>query len=58
MLADPILIRADKWTEWFVVGEIMKQCSQPTIAFRKVQLALSEEDKELGIKSKRLTEGK
>ena len=46
VLDEPILIRADKWTEWHYVGEIMKQCSQPDIAFWKVQLALSEEDKE------------
>ena len=44
----PILIRADKWTEWHYVGEIMKQCSQPEIAFWKVELALSEVDKETG----------
>ena len=54
---DPILIRADKWTEWNYVGEIMKQCSQPDIAFWKVQLALSEEDKETGEKNTSLTRG-
>ena len=48
VIDDPILIRADKWTEWFWVGEIMKQCSQPEIAFWKVQLALSEHDRETG----------
>ncbi|MCB9879738.1 MAG: biopolymer transporter ExbD [Planctomycetes bacterium] len=51
VIDEPILIRADKWTEWNVVGEIMKQCSQPKIAFWKVQLALSEEDKETGEKN-------
>ena len=54
VLDDPILIRADKWIEWHYVGEIMKQCSQPDIAFWKVQLALSEEDKETGEKNKRI----
>ena len=44
----PILIRADKWTEWRYVGEIMKQCCQPDIAFWRVELALSEVDKETG----------
>ena len=57
VMKDPILIRADKWTEWHYVGEIMKQCSQPEIAFWKVQLALSEEDKETGIKNASLTRG-
>ena len=46
LIDDPILIRADKWTEWHYVGEIMKQCSQPKIAFWKVELAMSEMDKE------------
>ena len=55
LIDDPILIRADKWTEWHYVGEIMKQCSQPEIAFWKVELALSEQDKETGEKNTRLT---
>lgn len=46
LIDDPILLRADKWTEWHYIGEIMKQCSQPEIAFWKVELALSEQDKE------------
>lgn len=46
LIDNPILIRADKWTEWHYVGEIMKQCSQPEIAFWKVELAMSEQDKE------------
>lgn len=54
VIDDPILIRADKWTEWHYVGEIMKQCSQPEIAFWKVQLALSDQDKETGEKNKRI----
>lgn len=52
LMDDPILIRADKWTEWHYVGEIMKQCSQPAIAFWKVELAMSEADKETGEKNK------
>jgi biopolymer transport protein ExbD len=51
LMDDPILIRADKWTEWHFVGEIMKQCSQPEIAFWKVELAMSEMDKETGEKN-------
>lgn len=54
VIDEPILIRADKWTEWHYVGEIMKQCSQPEIAFWKVQLALSDQDKETGVKNERL----
>jgi len=54
VIDDPILIRADKWTEWHYVGEIMKQCSQPDIAFWKVQLALSDQDKETGVKNERI----
>jgi hypothetical protein len=51
LMDDPILVRADKWTEWHYVGEIMKQCSQPEIAFWKVELAMSEVDKETGEKN-------
>lgn len=58
VMDEPILLRADKWTEWHYVGEIMKQCSQPDIAFWKVQLALSEQDKETGEKNASLTRGK
>lgn len=54
LIDDPILIRADKWTEWNYVGEIMKQCSQPEIAFWKVELAMSEQDKETGEKNAKL----
>lgn len=57
VMDEPVLIRADKWTEWHYVGEIMKQCSQPDIAFWKVQLALSEQDKETGEKNASLTKG-
>lgn len=53
LMDDPILVRADKWTEWHFVGEIMKQCSQPQIAFWKVELAMSEQDKETGEKNKK-----
>ena len=43
---DPVLIRADKWTEWHYVGKFMTACSQPYAAFWKLELAMSEEDKE------------
>ncbi|MBK8974484.1 MAG: biopolymer transporter ExbD [Planctomycetes bacterium] len=43
---DPVLIRADKWTEWHYVGVFMTACSQPEAAFWKLELALSEDDKE------------
>jgi len=44
---DPVLIRADKWTEWHWIGKFMTGCSQPEAAFWKLELAMSEEDKEL-----------
>lgn len=47
LVNDPVLIRADKWTEWHFVGEVMKQCSLPKAAFWKLELAMSEQDKEL-----------
>ncbi len=49
---DPILIRADKWTEWHWVGKFMTGCSQPEAAFWKIELAMSEEDKEVRLYSK------
>lgn len=49
LVNDPVLIRADKWTEWHFVGEVMKQCSQPQAAFWKLELAMSEKDKEAKI---------
>lgn len=42
----PILIRADKWTEWVHITKLMERCSQPTAAFWKLELAMSEQDKE------------
>ncbi len=57
LIDDPILIRADKWTEWNYIGEIMKQCSMPDIAFWKVELAMSEQDKETGEKNAKLKVG-
>jgi biopolymer transport protein ExbD len=54
LIDDPILVRADKWTEWHYIGEIMKQCSMPDIAFWKVELAMSEQDKETGEKNPKL----
>lgn len=53
LIDDPILIRADKWTEWHYVGEVMKQCSQQDVGFHKVELALSELDKETKEKNPR-----
>lgn len=44
---DPILIRADKWTEWHYIGKLMEQCGKPEAAFWKLELAMSEEDKEV-----------
>lgn len=44
---DPVLIRADKWTEWHYIGKFMMACSQPYAQFWKLELAMSEVDKEL-----------
>lgn len=49
LVDEPVLLRADKWTEWHYVGEVMKQCSQPEAAFWKIELAMSEKDKEEAI---------
>ena len=49
LVDDPILLRSDKWTEWHYVGEVMKQCSMPEAAFWKIELAMSEKDKEEAI---------
>lgn len=46
---DPILIRADKWTEWHYVGKFMEHCVFPEVAYWKLELALSERDKELAL---------
>ena len=43
---DPVLIRADKWTEWHYIGKFMMACSQPYAQFWKLELAMSEQDKE------------
>ncbi len=47
VMNDPVLVRADKWTEWHYVGLFMTGCSQPEAAFWKLELAMSEEDKEI-----------
>ncbi len=48
VINDPVLVRADKWTEWHYVGLFMTICSQQTdAAFWKLELAMSEEDKEV-----------
>jgi biopolymer transport protein ExbD len=46
LVNDPILIRADKWTEWHYIRTLMERCSLPSLAFWKLELAMSEEDKE------------
>ena len=56
---DPVLIRADKWTEWHYVGKFMTECSQPYAAFWKLELAMSEEDKEVKmLKARKAVSGK
>lgn len=46
---DPILIRADKWTEWHYVGKFMEHCVVPDAAYWKLELALSDRDKEAAL---------
>lgn len=46
VIDDPVLIRADKWTEWHYVGKFMMACTHKDAAFWKLELALSEVDKE------------
>ncbi|MGE0142021.1 MAG: ExbD/TolR family protein [Planctomycetota bacterium] len=57
LVEDPVLVRADKWTEWHWVGVFMTSCSQPDAAFYKIELALSDKDKEARM-LQRLAEGK
>lgn len=52
LINDPLLIRADKWTEWHYVGKFMEACVFPQAAFWKIELALSEDDKEAKMLSK------
>jgi len=46
VINDPVLVRADKWTEWHYVGKFMEKCTNKDAAFWMLELALSEEDKE------------
>lgn len=41
LVDDPLLIRADRWTEWHHVGEFMTRCSQPAAAFWKIELGVT-----------------
>ena len=47
VINDPVLVRADKWTEWHYVGKFMEKCTHKDAALWMLELALSEEDKEL-----------
>jgi len=47
VIDEPVLLRADKWTEWHYVGKFMEKCTHKDAAFWMLELALSEEDKEL-----------
>lgn len=42
---DPVLVRADKWTEWRWLGEVLRRGAEA--GFCRVELALSETDREL-----------
>ena len=34
---EPVLIRADKWTEWHYVGKFMENCVFPEVAYWKLE---------------------
>ncbi len=42
LVNDPILLRADRHTPWYCIGQLMFDCSQPDIAFWKIELGFSE----------------
>jgi len=46
VINDPVLVRADKWTEWHYVAKFMEQCTDKQAAFWMLELAMSEQDKE------------
>lgn len=46
VINDPVLVRADKWTEWHYVAKFMEKCTDKDAAFWMLELALSEVDKE------------
>ncbi len=46
IIDEPVLLRADKWTEWHYVGKFMEKCTYKDAAFWMLELALSEVDKE------------
>ncbi len=46
VIDDPILVRADKNTEWHYIGKFMQSCTHRDAAFWKLEFALSEVDKE------------
>ncbi|MEM7204255.1 MAG: biopolymer transporter ExbD [Planctomycetota bacterium] len=46
VIEEPVLVRADKWTEWHFVGKFMEACTNPEAAYPQLELALSEQDKE------------
>lgn len=48
LVDDPILIRADRCTEWHHVGQFMVRCSQPDAAFWKIELGVTTTDGEAG----------
>ncbi len=58
LVDDPVLIRADKWTEWHYIGKFMTACSQPKAAFWKLELAMSEQDKEVKMLKEAAAAGK
>ena len=46
VIDEPVLVRADKWTEWHYIGKFMEKCADKDAAFWMLELALSEQDKE------------
>jgi biopolymer transport protein ExbD len=44
---EPVLIRADKWTRWEHVATVIEGFRTPSAGFHRLELALSEVDKEI-----------
>lgn len=45
---DPLLIRADKWTEMHHIAKIMETCGHKSVQIWKLELAVGEPDKKQG----------
>lgn len=46
VMHEPLLIRADKWTEWHYVSKVLEQCSATDATFPGFRLGVTEKDGE------------